>query len=107
MEANIYWERQKEIGNLIRNWRINEGLTRNELCTAAGVHHNSIRRDEAGEKMTVLNLMKIADGLQTEFYTSINIIDHQLGFFIYKKSRCSYIPLAQYVTAGQKKGNIY
>lgn len=64
MEANdIYRERQKEIGNLIRNWRINEGLTRNELCTAAGVHHNSIRRAEAGEKMTLLNLMKIADGL--------------------------------------------
>lgn len=64
MEANdIYRERQKEIGNLIRNWRINEGLTRNELCIAAGVHHNSIRRAEAGEKMTVLNLMKIADGL--------------------------------------------
>ncbi len=45
------------------HWRINEGLTRNELCIASGVHHNSICRAEAGENMTLMNLMKIADGL--------------------------------------------
>ncbi len=55
--------RHKEVGNLIRNWRINEGMTRNELCIASEVHHNSICRAEAGENMTLMNLMKIADGL--------------------------------------------
>ena len=52
-----------ELGALIRNWRINESMTRDELYLISGVHTNSIRRAEAGENITIRNLMKIADGL--------------------------------------------
>ena len=55
--------RLQEIGGLIRNWRINEGMTRKELSAESGVHHNSICRAESGENITVQNLLKITDGL--------------------------------------------
>jgi transcriptional regulator with XRE-family HTH domain len=58
-----YKTRLNEIGGLIKNWRVNEGYTRKELSAASGVYHKSIYRVEIGENMTVLNLMKIADGL--------------------------------------------
>ena len=53
----------EEMGNLARNWRIGEGMTRKELFRLSGVHMNTIKRLEDGENITILNLKKIADGL--------------------------------------------
>jgi len=48
---------------VIKNWRINESMTRDELHLISGVHKNIIRRAEIGENITLRNLIKIADGL--------------------------------------------
>jgi len=52
-----------ELGMLMKNWRLSEGMTRDELHALSGVHKNSIRRAEAGENITLQSLMRIADGL--------------------------------------------
>ena len=52
-----------EIGNLIRNYRINEGMSRQDLSEVSGVHENTIARMESGGNTTLLNLVVIADGL--------------------------------------------
>ena len=58
-----YKARLKEIGDLIRNYRINEGMTRQDLSEVSGVHENTIARMEAGNNTTLRHLVIIADGL--------------------------------------------
>ena len=59
-------KRIKEIGLLLKNWRINEGLTRQGFCEWAEIHPNSLYHIENNSKdglrlFNVLTLLKCID----------------------------------------------
>lgn len=67
-----------EIGNNIRNIRLDKGFSQEELAFKANLHRTYIGAVERGEKnITVLNLIKIANALNVppNFFLILNSED--------------------------------
>jgi len=53
--------RLKYIGNFLRNYRLNEGLTQLEVSEEANIHRNTIHHLEAGKNVTLTTLFDLCD----------------------------------------------
>ncbi len=69
-------KRFKELSLLVRNYRINDGLTQSEFSKMSDTHVNTIQRFEAGNKknITLLTLFNFIDALEmslSEFFEGV------------------------------------
>lgn len=56
-------KRYDEIRIFIRNYRLNDGITQQELSEMAEVHINTIQNLESGKQITVLTLFSCIDAM--------------------------------------------
>jgi len=57
-------KRLETIGNYLREYRFNEGLTQQEISENTHLHRNSIVRAENGKNYTLLSLFELTDFYQ-------------------------------------------
>ena len=77
------WDFALSIGRTVLEWRIERGLTQEELATLASTHQSSIARLENGQKLPSMGfLQRIAKVLSVELegieYRYINPKEHSL-----------------------------
>ena len=64
----------EKFGNKIRNERLKQGLSQEELAARAGVHRTYIGMIERGEKnITLMNIEKIAQALDLAIHELTNL----------------------------------
>jgi transcriptional regulator with XRE-family HTH domain len=67
--------RIREISLLIKNWRLNEGLSQRDFSKLANVHVNSIYNLERQKGSNVITLLKCLDAMDcmtlSEFFAGI------------------------------------
>lgn len=64
MNSSRKFEALKDLGEAIRERRLQLGLSQEKLAEVADVHRNYIGKVERGEQnLTVMNLFRIADAL--------------------------------------------
>lgn len=69
-------EKLVAIGNNIRNLRINNNLSQEELASKSELHRTYIGAIERGERnFSILNLIKIANALDVELSLLLNLKD--------------------------------
>lgn len=67
-----------KIGNNIKKIRKKQNLSQEELAFKSGLHRTYIGSVERGEKnITILNLIKIANSLNTELSIFFNLLDEE------------------------------
>ena len=73
--ADHQQKRLEEISLFVKNWRINEGLTQNDLSKLAEMHPNSIYNLEHMRGSTLITLFKCIDAMDgmtlSEFFSEI------------------------------------
>lgn len=52
-----------EISQFIRNWRINDQISQNDLASIAETHANTVYNLETGKNVTLRTLLNCADAL--------------------------------------------
>ena len=60
---NDLQHKQSYIGNLIKNYRLNEGLSQEELSEYSDLHYNTIYRLESGLPVSFLTILKVSAAL--------------------------------------------
>ena len=55
--------RMRKISNFIRNWRVNDQISRNNLSSIADAHANTIYNLETGKNVTLRTLLNCIDAL--------------------------------------------
>ena len=55
--------RVTEISQFIRNWRVNDQISQNDLANIAETHANTIHNLETGKNVTLRTLLNCADAL--------------------------------------------
>ncbi len=67
MERKRYEFFLKKVGNNVRNIRIQQGLTMEQVSNEAEIEYRQLGRIERGEvNTTIISLLKIADALKVE-----------------------------------------
>ncbi len=51
------------VSRLLKNYRINENITQEELCTSADLHVNTIFRLESELPVSFITILKVAEAL--------------------------------------------
>ncbi len=57
-------KRLKYIGNFLKNYRLNEGITQSEMSEGTKFHRNTIHHIESGKNITLTTLFDICDYLE-------------------------------------------
>jgi transcriptional regulator with XRE-family HTH domain len=57
-------DRLTAISNFIKGYRINSGITQEELSQQSNLHRNTIIRAENAKNITLLSLLEMADALE-------------------------------------------
>lgn len=72
---NSIQHKQSYIANLIKNYRINEGFSQEELSEYSDLHYNTIYRLESGLSVSFLTILKVAEALDFPLYELFLEID--------------------------------
>lgn len=74
----IYNKRLAFIGHLLKEYRWEEGLTRQEVHELSGIHYRTISNIERGENISLYTLFRYLDFLELDL-ADIVVGDHELA----------------------------